>query len=264
MRNGCKKVNALLYLLFIWTGLLLSSCGDKYEIEGDKVYWINNRSNEGWRIIKRELEGVDVNTFEIDDCGYFATDRSFVYFQDKRIEGADAETFEFVEDGFGKDKDHGIYRGSLIVSSDAETFAVIGRGYARDSNDIYFGENPLNSCNPPSFKLMSFPEMESNAISSWMYGSPWAGDDCKVYHNGKKVPTENVDSLVILNYLFSKDPSYVFSGAHRLDLDYKGDKIIDTVDAPSFKVISNNQGYDKYGCIEAWKGRFNCTDTLKN
>jgi len=53
------------------------------------------------------------------------------------VAGADASSFEAINDEYGKDKKHVFYRRSMIINADPDTFEVLGGAFSRDKNHGY-------------------------------------------------------------------------------------------------------------------------------
>jgi hypothetical protein len=108
----------------------LIAIGNGYWRDDAKVYW-------KWRTIEeprgpieytvKEVKGADPKTFRFLDErieGVWGKDRHGIYFFEQRIEGADITTWEPLDWGYSKDKNH-VYKGAEIVkNADPKTFRV--------------------------------------------------------------------------------------------------------------------------------------------
>ena len=87
-----------------------------------------------------------------------AGDKKNVYYDGRRIEGADVNTFEVIEPcvfGYSKDKVSVYYEDKKIPGSDPKTFEILGEnGYSKDKNNAYFGNFIINGADIKSFKAL--------------------------------------------------------------------------------------------------------------
>ncbi len=92
----------------------------------------------------------------------YSTDEYAVYYNDKKIEGADPETFELISSevwGYydaielAKDK-YNVYINSKPWDEvDPESFEVLGRRYYKDKFNIYFEDKKIEEAEPESFTV---------------------------------------------------------------------------------------------------------------
>lgn len=68
----------------------------------------------------------------------------------------DAESFEFLESKYSKDKDRVYYRNELIEGADPATIEVLGEGYAKDKNKVYDDGSALENYEPSTFEKDSW------------------------------------------------------------------------------------------------------------
>ena len=219
------------YLIF---GILfLTSCGG-YKIENDKVYYI--QYNEAQGRVKREI-GADKNTFRILDNENYAIDFTQVFYQGTLIDSADPKSFVPLSDYIAKDKNHGYYGGAIIETSDGKSFELIKDNFTRDKNDVYCDRKPLHSKHPKTFEILEIGH------------GYWSCDSESYYYQDKRIPIKDYASFKILDEdcFFAKDKFQV----------YKGDKILEGVDAETFEFIEICIGRDKYGCHNGQE-RCNC------
>ena len=138
-----------------------------------------------------------------------------VYYINRKIEGADAKTFEVFEDG----------------------------EYAKDKNNVYYKENVLNEADPKSFK----------SLSKISYGL--GKDKNNLYFFEDKVNNIDVKTLEIMTdefsiYLKDKNGVYIlfsYNGGLPVDLDnmIMSLKILKNVDKQTFQLISGGYSKDK-------------------
>ena len=96
-----------LYIILALTtfiSLMLASCTAGYKNDGKEVTW------HTWN------EGSSHNSREVN---------------------ADPETFEILDDDYGRDKTHAFYRGDIIKGADGQSFRVLEKGFAVDKFNVY-------------------------------------------------------------------------------------------------------------------------------
>lgn len=98
----------------------------------------------------------------------YAADASSVYYEGRKVAGADPKTFEVWENGkythyYGRDKNGFYFHEKLITGADEKTFEVLwtqryegcGPGpYSKDKNRIYFGNTVVVGADIPTFTLL--------------------------------------------------------------------------------------------------------------
>ena len=199
-------------------------CGG-YTTEDDKVYYV--QYNEAQGKVKREI-GADKKTFKVLEIKNYAIDFQHVFYQGTPVDSADPKSFEPLSEFIGRDKNHGYYGRLLIENSDGQTFEVIRGSFTRDKNDVYYIDKPLGSTSPQTFEVLKIG-----------HGN-WAKDANSYYYVDKKVPIKDYESFEILDEdcFFAKDKFQV----------YKGDKVLEGVDAETFRFLQRCVGQDKFGC----------------
>jgi hypothetical protein len=214
--------NKILNLLFFFA---LIGCSTGYVVDSEKVYF--TEWNEAQGKVKRDI-GADASTFQVLEIENYAIDKNHAYFQGNIIGFADPKTFKPLSELIAKDKSHG-YNGSIMINkSDGPTFELIEGNYTRDKNDVYYIDQPLSSKSPKGFEILKAG-----------HGN-WARDGITYYYSEKKLPVADYKTFKILDddCFFAKDKFQV----------YNQDRVLDGVDAETFKFIENCVGKDKFGC----------------
>jgi hypothetical protein len=97
------------------------------------------------------------------DCGnnelseYFTSyvkNKCGVFFNNINI-GADTETFQYIKDGYGKDKNFVYYWGGKIINADSQSFQVFNRTYAKDKKNVYFEKYIIVEADSETFKFIN-------------------------------------------------------------------------------------------------------------
>ncbi|MBP5360810.1 MAG: DKNYY domain-containing protein [Bacteroidaceae bacterium] len=178
---------------FVLLGLmLLASCNDgKYEIRGNQVYYT------WW-------------TF------------SFGH-QDSLLIGADADSFEEIEDWLGRDKNHVWYEARLVEGCDPQTVKAVKKGLFCDKKDYYFEGAPLHVKDMATFEVVAFNEY-----------CLWAKDSKCGYYDSTRL--EGIDSKTFktIDTFVAKDKYHVY---------YFG-KVLPQADPETFEVM-DGAGYMK-------------------
>lgn len=132
----------------------------------------------------KALVGADPNSFKVLEYGY-AQDKNYAYYNDKRIEGlkgdgfkvlkdafmgsdgislcnmnnkienSNATTFQIMECGYFKDKNHVYLNGSVLEDVDSESFKILSWGYTKDKNAVYCDLKLIEGANPATFEVLA-------------------------------------------------------------------------------------------------------------
>ncbi len=234
----------------IYLGLFLSalvSCSTGYHNDGHMVVYKSWNEGNGGR---EDTLNADAATFKILRFEDYGKDDKVAFYKSEIIAGADAATFEAIGEYYARDKNSGYYGKDRVNQSDGRTFTIINPYYSRDRKDIYFETDPLNTVNPKGFKFV-YGEGESDC---------WTTDGKYYYYNRFKVPSEEYANLTIYQNSggLSKDRHWVYYQGHKLNYDFSGNKIVDTIDAASFIATGFLECRDKYGCFNVVHGRVKC------
>lgn len=116
----------------------------------------------------RKLSGAESNTFELISYGY-AKDRQHVFFRNVIVDKADPSTFTaFIENEnsmgetvYAKDR-NGIYvNDKHFAIADLKTFKILNEKYTLDKNGVYFKMKKVKNADPASFIV--FPHFMGDA-----------------------------------------------------------------------------------------------------
>lgn len=137
-----KKLQKTAFLFFF---LIFLSCSTGYKNEGNAVYY--EHWNEGNGQHKSKLDA-NPKTFEIFEFDNYAKDDKSVFYQGKKIIGADAKTFEAIDEFYAKDKNYGWYGSDTIKTSKGKSFKIINSYYSTDGYDVFYTTEPLKMVEP--------------------------------------------------------------------------------------------------------------------
>lgn len=87
-----------------------------------------------------------------------------VYYINRKIEGADAKTFEVFEDGeYAKDKNNVYYEENVLNEADPKSFKSLSKvssGLGKDKNKVYLFGLELKDVKPEKFQVVKEPITE--------------------------------------------------------------------------------------------------------
>ncbi len=156
------------------------------------------------------------------------------------IENADPETFQDLDDGFGKDKERVFYKGKEIIGADPATFQQTQLSYSKDLNNVYLFTCRLDSASPDTFQLL---------------GGAWSKDSNNVYHGHQQVEADAASfRFAENNWALDKSRAYhalrwVPLGCHTNN--FLKVKIFENIDPETFEVIDAFKAKDKNGVYNA-------------
>ena len=161
----------------------------------------------------------------------------------KSVKIADAQSFEDLGDGFGKDGQRVYYKGKEIPSANPKTFQVIHQAYSGDDSSIFLFTCKLKDADPRSFQLLE---------------GFWSKDSERVWH-GHRLISANAGSFRYLSDSWAIDNFNAYHAVGWASLgcnDTSGIpvKIFDSIDIESFEVIDGFYAKDKnrsYGALSA-------------
>ena len=194
-----------------------------------------------------KLEGIHPDNFTF--CNkrypYYIKNDSVVYFQNMRIENADAATFE--DDGYGddaKDKNNSYIRGKIsekgpilfgvyesgvyfrnsshqkLPNADPSTFKILSPYYGKDKKAVYCCDKEIENADVATFQLIS--ELVGK-------------DKTAVYHGKERIVGADVQTYRQLNKRYGKDSKNIFFDA----------KVMKGADWSSFETIDYIYAKDK-------------------
>jgi hypothetical protein len=227
--------------------LTLFSCSTGYKNDGNAVYYEHWNEGSG-----QHEESIDANpeTFKVLKFDRYAKDDKNVFYEGEIINGADAASFEAIEEWYAKDKNVGYYGKSPIKNSNGKTFKSINAYYSTDGKDYYYDTSALHMVAPNNFKFV-YGEGDYQC---------WTTDGKYYYYNNYKVPSDDYKNLKIYPNSggISNDSHWAYFLDHKLNYDIDGKRVVDTIDIATFKVTGYIECSDKYGCFNVYHGRDKC------
>lgn len=212
---------------------LKSADPTSFQLVGDQYSGVAKDKNQGY------IDGIsfpitDYETFEIVDTK-ITKDRLHVYFKFNKVTGADASTFQNIDqnfyldkqmayflDGtdlkafhcnsasflplsypFSKDDKQVFYKEKPISGVKIVSFEILGNSYSKDSDHVYFENHLVQNASPKDFSLVPGYENTTTVVK---YGR----DKQFVYNETNKLVGRDPASFVILDLGYTKDASNVY------------------------------------------------------
>ncbi len=199
--QAMKKSIVLIAVTFVL--LTFVSCSIGYKNDGKEVTW------HTWN------EGSGHNSQKVD---------------------ADPETFEILNDDYGRDKTYAFYRGDIIRGADCQSFRVLEKGFAVDKFNVYDEGVLMKGADPTSFKIHSYELTE---------------DKKDFYNNGKALNVRDKSSFEILKDKSGENTSW---GKDKNNGYYLNGTVIPNIDYATFHPIDAERPIQS-GCYAADKYR---------
>jgi len=224
-------------------------CTVGYKNDGDAVYYYH--WNEGSGQHKNKLEA-NPATFKISKFDDYAKDDKSVFYQGEQIVGADATTFEAIDEFYARDKNFGWYGKDTIQTSKGKTFKVINSYYSTDGYDYFYTTSPLKMASPKDFKFVYCKSVDES----------WTTDGKFYYYKSYKAPTDDYKHMKTYPKSggISNDSHWAYFLDHKLNYDIDGKWVVDTIDIKTFKITGYIECRDKYGCFNVYHGREKCDE----
>ncbi len=221
------------YLFCILLPLLLVGCGKEegYEIRDGKVIW---HSWRGDGLSGTWSEGVlldDARGFTILQQQGYAKNAESVFHGSRKLDGADATTFELLDQssGLAKDAKRVYLSGAVIAGADPATFALTGVEYlGRDNKDYYLGTAPLHVRDMSTFKTVK----DNTFCSQDRDHCIWAWNKFDYYVGTQATPMADSNTFQVIQSSYAKDAKQV----------YFGSTVLAGADVASFQGIGGESG----------------------
>lgn len=201
--------------------------GNQYMKDKNTVYYNNGRN---------KLVGADPETFKELGWGY-VKDASSVWIvsngdeggsvsSHRKLENADAPSFEFIDRQYAHDKAAVYCSGDVMEGFDWGSLVMLQNNYIRDKNLVFFGCDKVDGADSTSFEVISYQ---------------YSKDEISVYSLGKRIEGADPESFENLACNYSKDKNSVYKSL--------GQTIskLDDFDAGTFRIIGNCNPADVNG-----------------
>ena len=132
----------------------------------------------------KSFTGIDTRGFNWIETDHYMRDKNRIYYDDRVIRGSDPKTFFLMKDLHAKDKKNIYYAGWKIEWADYKTYTPLRYSFARDKNAFYFAGTRLEQIkNPKAVKIISRESLE--------YGGKIRNYWCFVSEESRKSPSCN-------------------------------------------------------------------------
>ena len=203
---------------------------NQFYLKDDKNVFFNDK----------KILGADANSFiALDKENGYAKDKNSVYYFGQKVEGANAKTFEVISDGEYSKDDKNVYAsGEIIKGADPKTFREFPEiSYSRDKNNLYyyFGEDKfLGKIDENNFEFLDdFIIRNGNEI--YFYGNKLKLKDAKKFKLIKNTGIMTTSKIIV----YGKDDENVYVVTPD---DAPGNiRIIENADKDTFEVMENNR-----------------------
>ena len=171
----------------------------------------------------KKIEGADLPTFQRIDEYIYSKDKNNIYFRGKKISGADKDTFEKIDKyNYSKDKNNIYYDDKKIEGVDKNTFeltydfgSVVNEYYSKDKNNVYYENKKLKGIDVKTFRKIN--RLVDNFLIEDKNGFYIVEKDGSVAPiDSKEVDIENLSQLAIKTNLYHDNNSMYFVRNHKL------------------------------------------------
>ncbi len=171
----------------------------------------------------KKIEGADLPTFQRIDEYIYSKDKNNIYFRGKKISGVDKETFEKIDKyNYSKDKNNIYYDNKKIEGVDKNTFeltydfgSVVNEYYSKDKNNVYYENKKLKGIDAKTFRKIN--RLVDNFLIEDKNGFYIVEKDGNVTPiDSKEVDIENLSQLAIKTNLYHDNNSMYFVRNHKL------------------------------------------------
>ena len=171
----------------------------------------------------KKIEGADLSTFQRIDEYIYSKDKNNIYFRGKKISGVDKETFEKIDKyNYSKDKNNIYYDDKKIEGVDKNTFeltydfgSVVNEYYSKDKNNVYYENKKLKGIDVKTFRKIN--RLVDNFLIEDKNGFYIVEKDGNVTPiDSKEVDIENLSQLAIKTNLYHDNNSMYFVRNHKL------------------------------------------------
>ena len=203
---------------------------NQFYLKDDKNVFFNDK----------KILGADANSFiALDKENGYAKDKNTVYYFGQKVEGANAKTFEVISDGEYSKDDKNVYAsGEIIKGADPKTFREFPEtSYSRDKNNLYYyyGEDKfLGKIVENNFEFLNH-SIVRNGNEIYFYGKKLKLKDAKKFKLIKNTGIMTTSKIIV--YGKNDENVYVVTPD-----DAPGNiRIIENADKDTFEVMENNR-----------------------
>ncbi len=223
--------NSIVLIAVTFLLLTFTSCTVGYKNDGNEVTW--HTWNEGNGHNSRKVDA-DPETFEALDDNY-GRDNTHVFYRGEIIDGADGQSFRVFEKDYAADASNVYDSGKLVKGADPATLKVHSYGLTEDKNDFYNNAKALNVRDKSSFEILKDNSGENTS---------WGKDRYNAYYlNGTVIP--NIDYATFHPIEVNKPMQSGCYAADKHRVFFMG-KEVSGADPATFREVDFYVGQDKY------------------
>jgi hypothetical protein len=175
---------------------------------------------------EKKIDGADPQTFEIlpGNKDVYAQDKSSVFFNGEKVEGCDVATHKIIDGSRHRDG-KSIFYGTKKVSDDAANFQALDSQYSRDSKHVYWQMDKISD-DPANFIVFS--------NQGW---DTYAKDSGAVFRCDRKIKNADVKTFTGLSDRYAKDKNNVY---FEVSCDMTELTTVDGADPASFELATGD------------------------
>ena len=165
----------------------------------------------------KRLPGADAATFGPllnDDTNNYWHDKNNVYYAWwKKVEGADGSAFVYAGNGYGYDKNHVFFQHLLVKEADPATFTVMFNNTGRDANHIFVREKCADTVKDvKTFEMVFIKEEQFGKDSEQIYVLRYTPP-----HPLLPFPGADPETFDVVGDYYAKDKNKVYYYSYHAD-----------------------------------------------
>jgi hypothetical protein len=176
---------------------------DDFMVLGSSVFrnggriWTANGRKTGTDRGPAPVAAAETQSFVVLDANY-ARDKDHVFLlqnDETSVLEADPGSFQALCNGYSKDANQVLMRGTVVVPGQSESFRILERGYAVDSGSVYFEGYKIPNAEPASFRVISLLPDTRERLKDWYRIDPDGlsfGYDSRRVFFGREIAFEGV------------------------------------------------------------------------
>lgn len=181
-----------------------------------------------------------------NESGVYKKNSIRVFFNDKLIPKADAETFVVLDNTYAKDARNTYYNGRIINEIDQGSFETLGGEYARDKNNVYYMDYRSKiKTNTADLEVISKSHSAVLIEGTNQYLSVsnfYAKTKDVVLYNGVAIEGADAATFTVIRGDIAKDKFNVYFGLHKSETSFDLESFEVLADIPEFIILFDVNG----------------------
>lgn len=170
----------------------------------------------------------------LEDLGEgYARDNRYVYYQNKKLSGANLETFRVLEQDYARDNQYIYFRGNKIWGVDNSSFKILGGGYSTDDKWLFFEHRKTTTPFDTQKQTFELSDQEGEIILNGEktlrkgkevpieLGDGYEIKDDLVFFNGKEVLGASFQEFKPLGNGYATDNKWLYFEGNRTNISFK-------------------------------------------